>query len=252
MLYILKLCYAWLLPPGLFILALLVMCWHYRKTVRFIKVLPVILLIYLFSISAVSDRIIKPLEDYYAQPALSELKEAQAIVVLGGGNLGGVPDFDGEGQVSMWAANRHFMGLRLHRSMQLPMIFSGGLVHKESGVEAYTAVRLHKACGVEEKYLLPDAKSRNTVENVRFTRQLCEQNGFKKVILVTSAYHMPRSVALFRREGVDVIPYPTDYLTNRTLVLDAFAFTPNHHSVSHVAIAIKEYLGMLAVKMGWQ
>lgn len=252
MLYILKLLYAWLLPPGFFILALLAVCWRCRKTVQFSKVLPVVLLIYLFSISAVANRIIKPLEDYYSQPALSELKEAQAIVILGGGNLGGVPDFDGEGQVSMWTANRHFMGLRLHRELKLPMIFSGGLVFEESGAEAETAVRLHKACGVEEKYLLSDAKSRNTVENARFTRQLCQTNGFKKVILVTSAYHMPRSVALFRREGVDVIPCPTDYLTNKTLVLDAFAFTPNHHSVSHAAIAIKEYLGILAVKAGLQ
>lgn len=252
MLYILKLCYAWLLPPGLFILALLAMCLFCRKTVRFSKVLPVILLIYLFSISAVSDRLIKPLEDYYPQPAISELKGAQAIVVLGGGNLGGVPDFDGEGQVSMWAANRHFMGLRLHRALQLPMIFSGGLVFEESGVEAETAVRLHKACGVEEKYLLVDDKSRNTAENARFTKQLCQQNGFQKVILVTSAYHMARSAALFRREGVEVIPCPADYLTNRTLVLDAFAFTPNHNSVSHAAIAMKEYLGILAIKAGLQ
>ena len=252
MLYILKLLYAWLLPPGLFLLALLALYLRYRKAVRFTNVLPVLLLIWLCSIGAVSDRIIKPLEDTYPQPALSELKEAQAIVILGGGNLGGVPDFDGEGQVSLWAANRHFMGLRLHRELKLPMIFSGGLVFEESGVEADTAVRLHKACGVEERYLLADAKSRNTAENARFTRQLCQQKGFEKVILVTSAYHMPRSVALFRREGVDVIPYPTDYLTDRTLVLDAFAFTPNHHSVSMTAIAIKEYLGLLAVRMGWQ
>lgn len=252
MLYILKLLYAWLLPPGLFILALLVTCWRCRKIVRFSKVLPVILLIYLLSISAVSDRIIKPLEDYYPQPPLCELKEAQAIAILDGGSCGGVPDFDGEGQISMWAANRHFMGLRLHRALHLPIIFSGGLVYEESGVEAETAVRLYKTCGVEDKYLLADVQSRNTVENARFTRQLCEQNGFKKIILITSAYHMPRSVTLFRREGVDVIPYPTDYLTNKTLVFDAFAFTPNHHSVSLAAIAIKEYLGILAIKAGLQ
>ena len=144
------------------------------------------------------------------------------------------------------------MGLRLHRKLKYPLVLSGGLVFEENGREADIGARLFKASGVEDKYLLLDNISRNTVENARFTSQLCEQNGFKKIILVTSAYHMPRSVALFRREGVDVIPYPTDYLTNRTLVLDAFAFTPNHHSVSHAAIAIKEYLGMLAVKMGWQ
>lgn len=252
MLYVLKLCYAWFLPPGLFILALLAVCWHCRKTARLSKMLPVILLIYLLSISAVSDRLIKPLEDYYPQPPVSELKEARAIAVLGGGSLGGVPDFDGEGQISAFAANRHLMGLRLHRVLKLPLIFSGGIVFEENGNEADIFARLLKASGVEDRYLLLDNKSRNTVENARFTKQLCQQKGFQKIILVTSAYHMPRSVALFRREGMDVIPYPTDYMTNQKLVLDAFAFTPNHSSVSLTAIAMKEYLGILALKMGLQ
>ena len=68
MLYFIKLCYAWLMPPGLFILAALAVCIFCRKQVRFTKLLPVLLLMYLLSISAVSDRIIKPLEDFYPQP----------------------------------------------------------------------------------------------------------------------------------------------------------------------------------------
>ena len=252
MFYILKLCYAWLLPPGLFILALLTVCWRCRKTVRLSKLLPVIMLVYLLSLSAVSDRLIRPLEEYYLQPALSDLKEAQVIAVLGGGSCGGVPDFNGEGQIFAGAANRYFMGLRLHRELKLPVILSGGPVFPGSGVEASISARLLKACGVEEKHLLIDSQSRNTVENARFTKQLCEKNGFKKVILVTSAYHMPRSVLLFRREGVDVIPYPADYQTNRNLMLDVFAFTPSHRNVSTVARAVKEYLGILAVKAGLQ
>ena len=68
----------------------------------------------------------------------------------------------------------------------------------------------------------------------------------------TSAFHMPRSVAFFEREGVDVIPYPTDYKTSRNLRLNAFVFTPSADCLYHSAIAMKEYLGLVAVKMGWQ
>lgn len=250
MLYVIKLIYAWLLPPGLFMLALLAVCVRCRRTVKFSKVLPVLLLMYALSIGAVSDRFIKTLENQYPQPELSELQGAQAIVVLGGGSFGGVLDFDGTGQVAAGAANRHLMGLRLHRALHVPIIFSGGLVFAENGVEADNAVRLFRACGVAEKDLLSDARSRNTAENAKFTKQICAQNGFGKVILVTSAYHMPRSVKLFRREGVDVIPYPCDYMTNKELVSDAFAFTPDHHSLSNTAIAIKEYLGILAIEAG--
>ncbi|MBQ5345423.1 MAG: YdcF family protein, partial [Acidaminococcaceae bacterium] len=93
---------------------------------------------------------------------------------------------------------------------------------------------------------------RKTAEHARFTKELCREKGFRKVILVTSAYHMPRSAALFRREGVDFIPCPCDYMTNRDLVLDVFAFTPGHGNLSVTAIAMKEYLGLLAVKAGLQ
>ena len=63
---------------------------------------------------------------------------------------------------------------------------------------------------------------------------------------------MPRSVALFEREGVDVIPYPTDYKTDKKLRLNAFAFTPTADCLYHTAVAVKEYLGLLAVKLGAQ
>ena len=82
MLIILKLLYAWLLPPGIFLLVIAAMYGYYRKT-RYAKGLMLLFaLIYLLSINAVSDKVIQPLEDWYAQPSVSELRDAQAIVVL--------------------------------------------------------------------------------------------------------------------------------------------------------------------------
>ena len=252
MLILIKLLYAWLLPPGLFILALAVVYGFGNKMKKNAGLLPAIILIYLLSITAVSDHLIKSLEEVYPQPAVSELQSADAIVMLGGGSCGGVPDFDGEGQVSADAANRLFMALRLHKRLRLPVILSGGQVHSYSGTEAEIEERLLQACGVDGSFLLKDAKSRNTAENALYTRQLCQERGFRKVVLVTSAYHMPRSVLFFRRAGVDVIPYPTDYKTHKEIVLDAFVFTPSAEALRNTAISLKEYLGIVAVKMGWQ
>ena len=251
MLVVLKLLYAWLLPPGIFLLALLAVYCFGRKTKNARGLVLVFALIYLLSIQVVSDRLVKPLEDWYDQPALSALQDAQAIVILGGGSYEGVPDFDGAGQNSESSTVRLATGLRLHWALHLPIVFSGGHLFDDEVKEASLAYRFLRACGVEDRYLIREDRSRNTAENAKYVKQIYQQQHFKKVILVTSAFHMPRSVALFQREGMDVIPYPTDYKTDKKLRLDAFAFTPSADCVYHNALAIKEYLGLLAVKMGW-
>ena len=252
MLIVLKLLYAWLLPPGLFLLAILVAYYYCRKSKNAHWLLLVFALVYLSSILAVSDKVIKLLEDQYGQPVVGELKGARAIVVLAGGSYDGVPDVDGPGQNSESSTVRLAAGLRLHRALHLPIVYSGGRIHDYTDTEANTGYRFLKACGVKEQYLIREDRSRNTAENAKYTKELCDRYHFDKVILVTSAYHMPRSVAFFKREGMDVIPYPTDYRTDKKTVLNAFAFTPLADSLHNTAIAMKEYLGLLAVKMGWQ
>ena len=252
MLIILKLLYAWLLPPGIFLLAILLAYFFCRKSKNAHWLLYVFALIYLLSIPAVSDFIIKPLEYAYPQPAVSELKDTQAIVILAGGSYDGVPDFDGTGQNSESTTTRLAAGLRLHRVLHLPMVLSGGRLFDDAVTEASTEYRFLRACGVEERYLIKEDRSRNTAENAKFVKPIYQQQEFNKVILVTSAFHMPRSVALFHREGMQVIPYPTDYRTDKTLRFNAFAFTPSADCVYHNSLAMKEYLGLLAVKMSWQ
>ena len=252
MLYVVKLLYAWLLPPGLFILLLLIAHILFVKTRRTRYYFMVLALMYLLSITLVSDHLLQPLETYYAQPEIAAVRNADAIVVLGGGSVGGVKDFDGEGQTAADPANRLLMGIRLHRALKLPILVSAGQVFSYTGTEADIEYRLLKSVGIGEAFILKEDRSRNTVENARYTKQLCEKMGMDKVILVTSAYHLPRSVLIFEREGVNVIPYPTDYKTNKEIAIDAFSFTPSAEAVRTSAIAMKEYLGILAVKLGAQ
>ena len=241
MLLVQKLFYAWLLPPGIFLLVIAALYFYCRKTKYPNGLLLLFLLIYLLSVNVVSDNIIEPLENRYAQPAVSEIKDAKAIVVLAGGSYRGVPDFDGTGQNSESSTVRLVAGLRLYRALHLPMVLSGGSVYGDKTTEASLEYRFLRACGVEEQYLIKEDRSRNTAENAKFVKQICRQRNFDKVILVTSAFHMPRSVAFFKREGVDVIPYPTDFKTSKNIRLNAFTFTPQAENLYHSSIAMKEY-----------
>ena len=249
---IIKLLYAWLLPPGIFLLAILLAYIFCRKSKNARWLLYIFALIYLLSIHATGDKLVKPLENWYSQPAVSDIKDAQAIVVLAGGTYDGVPDFDGAGQNNESSTVRLVAGLRLHRALHLPMVLSGGRLFEDIDTEASLEYRMLKGCGVEEHYLIKEDRSRNTAENAKFVKQICMDHKYNKVVLVTSAFHMPRSVAFFQREGINVIPYPTDYKTDRKLRPDAFAFTPSADCLYHTALAVKEYLGLVAVKMGWQ
>ena len=252
MIYILQLLYAWLLPPGLFILLFLTAFWRFRRTKKQRWLALPLVIMYLLSIDAVTDRLIKPLEDCYPQLPVNELREAQAIVVLGGGICNEVPDFDGTGQIANVADNRFLMGLRLHKAMHIPFIVSGGPGYARTSTEAEIAARTLQACGIKEKDLIKEDRSRNTKENAIFIKEICLQKGFNKVLLVTSAYHLPRSVMLFRREGLDVIPYPSGYRTDEHTGMNAFSFTPSYDALSTSAMAMKEYLGIIAVKTGLQ
>lgn len=248
MVYVTRFFYAWLLPPGLFLLTFLFSYYLFCKTKKKYWLLITFMLIYLLSIRVVKDALVKPLEDYYKQPSISELQDAQAIVVLGGGIANDVPDFDGKGQIAESAANRFIMGLRLHKALRIPIILSGGQGYSYSNSEAEIAYRTLKACGVEEKYIIKEDKSRNTIENAKFTKQICSQKGFHKIILVTTACHLPRATILFNRQSMDVIPYPSNYRSNKETIINAFVFTPSRTYLYISSSAIKEYLGIIALK----
>lgn len=255
MLYLVKLIYYWFIPPGLFILLALIMAFLFRKTTthKYLLLLPAVLL-FLASIRPVADALIHPLEHAYPQPAIANISKVDAIVILGGGSVGGVNDFDGVGQLPGGSANRLLAGLRLHKALdKAPIIISGGTVFAHSGSEADISYRVLKACGVKEKYIIKEDKSRNTVENARYTNFICKERKFKRVLLVTSAFHLPRSVEIFKREtDLVIVPYPTDYRSDLDTVYDVFAFVPGVWDLESVSLSLKECLGILALKLNLQ
>ena len=106
--------------------------------------------------------------------------------------------------------------------------------------------------GMDENKLILENQSRNTVENARNSKIIMQQYDFSRPILITSGFHMPRSMLIFKREGFEPVPYVTDYQLSGKLAWSIFNFVPNNGAFNNSCMAIREYMGILALKAGLQ
>ena len=239
-----------MLPPGLFVLALVVACVLMAKSISsgsrmriaFVLTVFTALCIYLGSISPVTDMLIRPLENRYEPLNLIDAKDADAIVVLGGGIVVNSPEYEGDGSLRPDALKRAVYAAQLFQQLKLPLIVSGGRPLRGNGeAEAVVAARTLVSLGVPSSYVVKEEASRNTWENAQL---IAKDYGFRQVVLVTSAYHMRRSIKAFRDNGMEPIPAPTDYKPNR-IPYGLIDFFPNAGSLGVLYRALHEYIGMM-------
>ncbi len=102
--------------------------------------------------------------------------------------------------------------------------------------------------GIPREQIITEDRSRDTEENARYTGKIAHQHGFKKIVLVTSAFHMKRSVMLFGKYFDSIVPYPVGFRTE-TRKRDLLDFLPDAGSLYEVRIASKEHLGILLYKL---
>ncbi|GKU31653.1 YdcF family protein [Clostridium folliculivorans] len=245
MIYVFKFIANLILPPGCFIILLVVLgVLQYRREKKIPKLaLLVSALIYISSIPLTANFIIHSLE-YKFNP--SSKLDGDVIVMLGGGAILSSPDISGIGSLSGSSANRLLTTARLYNKTKLPIIISGGSVYGESGSEAEIAKRQLIDLGINEKDIIAEDKSRTTTENAIYTSRIMKEHHFSKPILVTSAFHMDRSIMNFTAANIkNVIPYSADYFTNTRLTIGFKSFVPNANSFDTIVIALHEYLGML-------
>jgi uncharacterized SAM-binding protein YcdF (DUF218 family) len=242
--YIIKFIYHFFLPPGIIVvfLVLIGVMLHKRDKLFARLIFAAALLLYLSLIPLTGNLLIHTLENRYTPP--SQIS-GDVIVILGGGATLDTPDIDGKGQLSGFAANRLLTGVRLYKRTHLPIVFTGGQVFPDAGNEAEIAKRQLISLGVPEDKIFIDDKSINTVENGKFTKVILMENHWHKPVLVTSAFHMARSVRIFKQNNIHVVPYPTDYQVSRKTSIYLNQFTPSSGDLT--LIAAKEYLGILSL-----
>jgi len=129
------------------------------------------------------------------------------------------------------------------------VVFSGGSANliSNDAREADYAGAIFESLGVAKSRLIMERRSRNTQENAEFSKALVAPKEGERWLLVTSAFHMPRSVGLFRKAGFDVEPYPVDWrvggrddlLTFTSIAVDGLGRTD---------LAVREWMGLLAYR----
>lgn len=238
---------SWVLPPGIFFVILFgvgIYCWRKGQRPLAGVLLAVTFVFYLLSTGFVSELLVKSLESRYVPPSEPC---GDVVVVLGGGALKDTPDVDGDGQLCGRYANRVLTGARLAKKWSLPVIISGGQLYEDSGKEAEIAKRAMLTLGVPQGEIISEDQSLTTSQNAKYTKEILQEYGFQKPVLVTSAFHMPRAVQTFNLQGVEVIPYPADYLVNVQPVFHYKKLRPNAEALDNSVLILQEYLRILVL-----
>jgi uncharacterized SAM-binding protein YcdF (DUF218 family) len=204
------------------------------------------------SSGCVSELLVRSLERRYPAPA--ELPTAPAIVVLGGGTEPVIPP---RTDVELGpGGDRLLHAVRLHRAGKAPVILvCAGRVEWSAAPrpEAADMAELLRFMGVPADAILEESRSRTTYENAVEAWRVLQPLGVRRILLVTSALHMPRAVGLFRRVGFDVVPAPTDFQVVDApppgddfpwLEQRALSALPNARNLASTTLALREWMGI--------
>lgn len=232
---------AFLLPPTLLLLIALVALFGLRRRPR-TRVLVVAFALgalIALSLPVVAFALMRAIEP--APLDESALRNAQAIVILGGGRNRTAPEWGGA-TVNAITLQRLRYGARLARMSSLPVLVAGGAPDGVGATEA-DLMRgiLQDEFGVPVRWI--DNASRTTRENARFAAQQLLAAGLRRVVLVTDGWHSARAGAEFERNGLEVIPAPTGIVGSHPFSL--YQLVPNVESLRYAHVALREWFSAI-------
>ena len=255
-LYLSKILPQLLQPPALTIFMLLVALPARRRMPKLANgaIVLTIATLWIFSTHAFSDFLIGGLEARFPAIDVPQVPSADAIVVLGGYLHS--PTSSHRNTELNESADRLWMGARLFKSGKAPFVLlTGGTVPgfgEKLMPEADAAKILLEDWGVPSSAILVETQSRNTHENALYSRPILHAKNARRVLLVTSAFHMPRAFAIFRKEGIDVIAVPTDYLSGWEHSDVLYSWIPDAEGLYRFSTAAREWIGLTVYKLrGW-
>jgi uncharacterized SAM-binding protein YcdF (DUF218 family) len=260
-LFLSKLLPLFIYPLGFASLMLVVALFTFwkRPRVAAIAIFLSLLAILLPSNSWVANSLVRSLEAQYVP---TTLPNADAVVVLGGAVR---PQAAPRPWIDLTeAGDRPIYGAQLYLQGKAPLIIlSGGRIEWKGGglaSESADMAKLVEALGVPARVILQDPTSLTTRENAVNVKKIMQQRDVQKILLVTSAVHMPRSMAIFKKIGIEAIAAPTDFLvsnqelsepqtTPEAFILNLF---PDAGNLERFTRAIKEYFGLMIYRLrGW-
>ncbi len=261
-----------LLPPLVYPLGLscllIILAMATYKHIQWQRLLLILAVVLLWASSTrlVSFALVRSLEwRYLPPPELSANQPgaaAEVIVLLGGATDSALyprqtAEVNGAGDRVIYAAYLYKHGKASH------ILVSSGSIEWMGAEEspANDMQQLLEMLGVPREAVWLEDTSLNTYENAVNCKKILAEKDIQRIILVTSAMHMPRSVALFEAQGLEVIPAPTDYnvtaahwktLSAPNLATQLINILPSADNLATVTAALKEYIGLIVYRLrGW-
>jgi uncharacterized SAM-binding protein YcdF (DUF218 family) len=212
-----------------------------------------VVLLWTASTPALSSLLIGSLENRFPPQPITKIPPAEAIVVLGGGV---VPPEPPRIEIELnSASDRLLHTARLYRAGKAPLVIASGggiQVLRGESPEAPAMSLLLQEWGVPATAILVESRSLNTRQNAFFSKQLLAEMHVDRILLVTSALHMPRALATFEAVGFEVQPAATDYHITERDGFSPTALLPLAGSLAATTLALREYISLALYRLkGW-
>ena len=231
------------MPPGLFILLILFLTIYLfkkseSKLIKLTAIFSLFLLLFLSTAFGV-QLLLLPLENY-AEEISVEPFTRHPIVVLGGGLNYYSND---KARPSLHSMQRLVKGYQLHRRLNTPLIYSGGVaIGQEKISESDAAADFLETLGMEPEFYIAENQAQTTFENAAYLKSWLEENEVEKVYLVTSAYHILRSAAVFKAQNIDFLAVHSGFIYDHQFSwLD---YLPNRGALTSNMSALHEWIGI--------
>jgi len=243
----------WLLPPGIIIVLVIIALLAWRRWWSRGLIAVATLLLLLLSLVPIKDQLMRPLESENPPFDVTQLRPDDAIVVLGGGVNAHAPEYGGRDFLSQAALMRAAFALSLAKQGSAELWVSGGTpLREDQQPEGVVMRRWLLDNGLAATRVHAENHSNNTWQNAVRLKPLLLQAGVRRVVLVTTAWHMPRALWCFQQilhhSGIVVVSAPCDYSSSQRsyTVLD---WLPDAGTFSHSVFALHEYLGLFYYRL---
>ncbi|MHC4138622.1 MAG: envelope biogenesis factor ElyC [Planctomycetota bacterium] len=216
-----------------------------------------LVIVTLFSYSIITNKLLRPLERKYKSfevkgpSSVSKTEDESAIkfvVVLGGGHALD-PELPLISQIGSSELVRLIEGIRIYRKYPgAKLLLSGGGIFDPVS-NAEVMARVAREIGVPERDIILESKSKDTKDEAMLIKSIVGKGPF---VLVTTASHIPRSMALFKKLGMNPVPSPIGHSIKDRQGLHYYSFFPSTGNLHNAELAIHEYLGLIWAKLNGQ
>lgn len=222
----------------LLILIGLLLVWAGRRSGLWLSLVSVLLML-IVAVFPVGNFLLAPLEQRIPKKELPD--HVAGVIILGGAEEATLSAMHKQPHMNSAAERIMVLPVLAKRYPDVPMVITGGsgsiLYHHYRGADA--VAQWADQIGLADR-LRVERQARNTFENAIYTGELVDKNT-GPWLLVTSAFHMPRSVGIFRKQGWDVAPYAVDYrVSNNTFSVQFWL------NMRDLSTAVREWIGLLA------